>query len=213
MVSDSPDQLNPFAPVAGPTSAAMDDNPVVSPRSFQHGVDGVLHAAPLADAPPRAGHEPSRAEFSPSRPLARLKRAELGSARWLNEPVFGGSARFASGSVQLEQLACALLMCVQACACGRRGGGRLARHHRRDERRHRCRERAIQCRARRGRRRHPARQGGRHLHSIQSSRSIHPSIHPSSLNPSMHPSRACAAMQGACVSSAVRAPVQRSARD
>ncbi|SPT16707.1 unnamed protein product [Triticum aestivum] len=30
----------------------MDDNPVVSPRSSQHGVDGVLHAAPLADAPP-----------------------------------------------------------------------------------------------------------------------------------------------------------------
>ncbi|KAM3411785.1 hypothetical protein ACQJBY_003446 [Aegilops geniculata] len=52
MVSDSPDQLNPFAPVTDPASAAMDDNPVVSPRSSQHGAHGVLHVAPLADAPP-----------------------------------------------------------------------------------------------------------------------------------------------------------------
>ena len=60
----------------------------------------------------RAGHEPSRAEFSPSLALARLKRAKLGSARWMNEPSFGGSARFASGSVQPDQLVFVLL-----CVC------------------------------------------------------------------------------------------------
>ena len=52
MVSDTPDQ-NPFAPVADPASA-MDDNPVLSPRSSVDGAAGVLDAAPLQQAAPVA---------------------------------------------------------------------------------------------------------------------------------------------------------------
>lgn len=58
----------------------------------------------LSTAVCKAGHEPSRAEFGPSLDLARHERAMLGSARWLNEPASGGSARLAYGSVQPEQL-------------------------------------------------------------------------------------------------------------
>ena len=55
MVSGAPDQLNPFAQAPGFSSAsasAMDDNPVLSPRSSVDGAAGVLDAAPLQQAAP-----------------------------------------------------------------------------------------------------------------------------------------------------------------